>query len=194
MPIDSVAHIENKLAAKRDKVLAANTLSGDSKSFALLMSFHKRRIESLGMSFFKNTADTEDFVQDVFLRAYTKLDSFHGDSLFSTWLTRIGYNIAINAVNRRKEYLPIADEEMIEYPEFSPEEKQIRMATIEAVRIAIKELPDRFAVCLDMYFFYDIPYQEISEITGFPVNTIKSHIFRAKQILRDKLTELHFND
>lgn len=190
MPIDSAARIENKLALKRDKALIKGTLKGDSKSFATLMSLYKRRIEILGMSFFKNTTDTEDFVQDVFLRAYTKLSSFHGESLFSTWITRIAYNIAINAVNRRKEYLPIANEELIADKDFSPEENQIRKATIEAVHKAIQELPERFAVCLDMYFFYEISYQEISEITKFPVNTIKSHIFRAKQILRDLLLNI----
>ncbi|QTQ12323.1 sigma-70 family RNA polymerase sigma factor [Treponema parvum] len=193
MPIDSAARIKNKLAIKRDYALAKAALKGDTKSFAVLMKLYKRRIEILGISFFKNTADTEDFVQEVFLRAYTKLSSFQGKSLFSTWLTRIAYNMAVNAVNRRKEYMPIADEDSLVAPDLSPEERQIRKTSLEAVRLAINELPERFAVCLDMYFFYDIPYAEISEITGFPVNTIKSHIFRAKQILRDKLEEAHFD-
>lgn len=193
MLTNSAERIEHKLIIKRDSALVKATLKGDTKSFATLMSLHKHRIEMLGMSFFKNKTDTEDFVQDVFLKAYTKLSLFRGDSLFSTWLTRIGYNLAINSVNRRKEYYPITDENTLVDPEYSPEEKQMRQVTLEAVRSAIKELPERFSVCLDMYFFYDISYQEISEITDFPVNTIKSHIFRAKQILREKLEELHYN-
>jgi len=174
-------------AEKRDSILIKSALKGETAAFAQLMSLYKRRIQALGMSFFKNTADTEDFVQEVFIRIYTKLSTFKGNSLFSTWITRIAYNMAVNSVNRRKEYLPIADETILPDPGFSPEEKEIRRITVEAVRTAVKELPKHYAICLDMYFFYDMSYQEISDTTGFPVNTIKSHIFRAKKILRDKL-------
>lgn len=187
------ARIEDKQILKRDTSLIKAALKGDSKAFATLMTLYKRRIERLGMSFFKNADDAEDFVQDVFLRAYTKLNTFKGDSQFSTWITRIAYNIAINAVNRRKEYLPIADEDLFTDPGFTPEERHIRAATMQAIRTAIRELPERFAICLDLYFFYGIPYQEISEITDFPVNTIKSHIFRAKRIIKEKLVRMEFN-
>ena len=76
---------------------------------------------------------------------------------------------------------------MIPDRNLSPEENQIRSVTAAAIREAIKKLPQKYAVCVEMYFSYDIPYQQISDITGFPVNTIKSHIFRAKKILKDKL-------
>ena len=127
------------------------------------------------------------------MRAYTKLSTYKGNSLFSTWITRVAYNIAINAVNRRKEYVALTEENSPPSNDLTPEERQIQKATFEAIRAAIKELPERFAICLDMYFFYDISYQDISEITEIPVNTIKSHIFRAKQLLRDKLTKMHFD-
>ena len=73
---------EREAAYKRDSKLVREVLSGDSSAFAELMSLYKKRVESLGMSFFKNAADAEDFAQDVFLKAYTKLDSFRGESLF----------------------------------------------------------------------------------------------------------------
>lgn len=189
---DQKSDIEHVAAYKRDSELVKTTLSGDGKSFARLMTLYKKRIVALGMSFFKNEADTEDFVQEVFIMAFTKLDTFRGESMFSTWLTRIAYNLAINSIKRRSEYLPIADETILEDPTDTPEELQIRKITCEAIREAVKELPEQYAVCLDMFFFYDEPYAEISSITGLPVNTIKSHIFRAKKILRDKLVERGF--
>ena len=172
---------------KRDETLIKATLQGDMKSFATLMGLYKQRIASLGMSFFKNTTDTEDFVQEVFIRVYTHLSSFQGNASFSTWITRIAYNMAISAVNRRKEYLPIADENALIDPGFTPEEKELRRITMQAVREAVKELPERYAVCLDMYFFYDMSYQDISDPIDLPINTVKSHIFRAKKILKDTL-------
>lgn len=179
----------NHFAFERDRDLVTKTLAGQKEAFAELIALHKNRVTALGMSFFKNETDTEDFVQDVFIKAFTKLSLFRGDSLFSTWLTRIAYNTAINSVNRRKEYVSLSDENLL--PDFSltPEENQLKELTREAVRLAVKELPENYAVCLDMYFFYDMPYTEISSITGFPVNTIKSNVFRAKKILKDKILE-----
>lgn len=184
--------IEHVTISIRDSELVKSTLDGDQKSFARLMTLYKKRIVAIGMGFFKNAADTEDFVQEVFLKAYTKLDTFRGDSLFSTWLTRIAYNTAVNSVNRRDEYVQLSDESILQDPSDTPEEVQIRKVTGQAIREAIKELPEQYAICLDMYFFYDVPYAEISSITGLPVNTIKSHIFRAKKILKEKLEERGF--
>ncbi|MBP5753253.1 MAG: RNA polymerase subunit sigma-24, partial [Treponema sp.] len=76
----------------------------------------------------------------------------------------------------------------------TPEEEQIFNLTKEAVREAIQELPLNYAICLDFYFFYDFSYEEIAIITGFPVNTIKSHIFRAKKLLRQKLLEYSYKN
>ena len=184
--------IEHVTISIRDSELVKSTLDGDQKSFARLMTLYKKRIVAIGMGFFKNAADTEDFVQEVFLKAYTKLDTFRGDSLFSTWLTRIAYNTAVNSVNRRDEYVQLSDESILQDPSDTPEEVQIRKVTGQAIREAIKELPEQYAICLDMYFFYDVPHAEISNITGLPVNTIKSHIFRAKKILKEKLEERGF--
>ncbi len=183
---------EHIVAYKRDSELVKSTLDGDNKAFARLMSLYKNRVVALGMSFFKNESDTEDFVQEVFLKAYTKLDTFRGESMFSTWLTRIAYNTAINSLNRRDEYVPISDESILRDSSDTPEEAQIRRITSQAIREAITELPQEYGICLDLYFFYDFSHLEISRITGFPVGTIKSYVFRAKKILKDKLVERGF--
>ncbi len=180
---------EREAAYKRDSKLVREVLSGNTSAFAELMSLYKKRVESLGMSFFKNYADTEDFAQDVFFKAYTKLGTFRGESLFSTWLTRMAYNTAVNAVNRRPEYISIADESLLPDNALTPEEKELRSLTMETVRESLKELPDKYKIVLDLYFFYDNSYSEISDITGIAENTVKSHIFRAKKLLRKKILE-----
>ncbi len=178
---------EREAAYKRDSKLVREVLSGNTSAFAELMSLYKKRVEALGLSFFKNPADTEDFAQDVFLKAFTKLDTFRGESLFSTWLTRMAYNTAINAVNRRAQFLSIADENLLPDNGLTPEEKELRLLTMETVRESLKELPEKYKIVLDLYFFYDNSYSEISEITGLAENTVKSHIFRAKKLLREKI-------
>lgn len=180
--------LERERIKKRDFHLVKSVLAGNKDAFAKLMTLYKARIFNFGKSFFHNETDSEDFVQDVFIKVFTHLDSFKGNSMFSTWLMKIAYTTAINSVKRAKKSLSIEDETTL--PDFSsksPEEIQIRKITMQAIREAVKELPEKYEICIEMYFCYDIPYQEISEITDFPVNTIKSHIFRAKKILKTKL-------
>jgi RNA polymerase sigma-70 factor (ECF subfamily) len=64
-----------------------------------------------------------------------------------------------------------------------------REAIRVAVRTAVAGLPERYRACVDLFFFYERSYQEIEAITGYPVNTIKSHVFRAKKLLREQLAE-----
>jgi RNA polymerase sigma-70 factor (ECF subfamily) len=125
----------------------------------------------------------------VFLKVYRGLSRFEGRSRFSTWLYKIAYNTAVNGVTRRKEYRSLAEEEGTR-DEDTPERKLVREASREAVLVAVGELPERYRVCVDLFFFYDRTYQEIEVITGFPVNTVKSHVFRAKKLLREKLGEI----
>jgi len=138
------------------------------------------------MSFFHDEEEAADFAQDVFIKAYTALGSFQGKSQFSTWLLRIAYNAAINSKKRRRAEVRLDPEaEIAGSP--GTDESQQREEAAAAVREAVAELPPRQALCVELCFYYDLKYSEISEITGFPVNTIKSHVFRAKRLLRERL-------
>jgi RNA polymerase sigma-70 factor (ECF subfamily) len=85
-----------------------------------------------------------------------------------------------------KEYKSLSEDE-IESDNDTPEREFFRNLARDAVLGAVTELPERFRMCIDLFFFYDQSYEEIEVITGYPVNTIKSHVFRAKKILREKL-------
>jgi len=175
-----------------DQLIVSQIVTGQKDLFRLLVRRHEKAVYGMGLSFFRNPEDASDFTQEVFLKAYRSLSGFEGRSRFSTWLYRIAYNTAINEVNRRKEYYSLAEEDMNRQVNINdtPERIVLRSAAREAVRAAIKELPQRFGVCIDLFFFYDRSYQEIETITGIPVNTIKSHVFRAKILLREKLMVL----
>lgn len=169
-----------------DAALVARAARGDGLAFSFLVKRHQGAVYALGIGFFKNAEDAADFAQDVFVKAFRSLASFQGRSKFSTWLYRIAYNTAINGVKRRREYASLAED--AEIPDFDdPERQALREATRGAVAAAVAALPERYRVCVDLFFFFDRSYQEIESITGFPVNTIKSHVFRAKAILRERL-------
>jgi RNA polymerase sigma-70 factor, ECF subfamily len=171
-----------------DEVLVAQVLDGEIDAFAELVRRHQKRILRIGIGFFKNEEDAADFTQDVMLKAYTALGTFRGASKFSTWLTRIAYNAAINGTKRKPKYDPL-ESDPVDAKELAPEDRQIQEEAIAALRKAMDELPPKYAVCLDLYFYMGMKYGEISEVTGFPVNTIKSHVFRAKRELRKALDD-----
>ena len=178
-----------------DQLIVSQVVSGQKDLFRLLVRQHEKAVNGMGLSFFRNQEDASDFTQEVFLKAYRNLSNFEGRSRFSTWLYKIAYNTALNEVNRRKEYHSLAEEDADKLinSKDTPERLALRSAAREAVCQAIKELPERFRICVDLFFFYDRSYQEIEAITGIPVNTIKSHVFRAKIILREKLEGLAEN-
>jgi len=177
---------EGEAREPSDEEAIGRVLDGDTEAFAILVRRHQPRVLRLGMSFFRDGEDAADYAQDVFVKAYTALASFKGRSLFSTWLLRIAYNTAINAKKRRKEQVSLDPEDL---PAGTPGtlEAHLREETARTVREAMSGLQPRQALCIELYFYYDLKYSEISEITGYPVNTIKSHVFRAKRILRERL-------
>jgi len=173
-----------------DELIVGQITAGQADLFRLLVGRYQRPVYGMGLSFFRNAEDASDFSQEVFLKVYRNLSRFEGRSRFSTWLYKIAYNTAINGVNRQKEYRSLAEAEVEPIDGDTPERLMIHQAAREAVLASLRELPERYRVCIDMFFFYDCSYREIEDITGFPVNTVKSHVFRAKKLLREKLKEI----
>ena len=185
-PLDEGSQREGDV---NDLLIVSQVAAGQKEMFRLLVRRHERAVYGMGISFFRNAEDASDFTQEVFLKVYRSLSRFEGRSRFSTWLYKIAYNTAVNGITRKREYRSLAEEEQA-VPVIdgeTPERILLRKAAREAVLEAMNELPERYRVCVDMFFFYDCSYQEIEAITGFPVNTIKSHVFRAKKLLREKL-------
>ncbi len=178
-----------KKPAIPDTELCKATLEGHTEAFTLLAARYQKRIYTLGSSFFNTIEDCEDFVQDVMLKAYKGLASFRAEASFAAWLMRIAYNTAVNSAKKEARYTSFAEEPEIEYNGDSPEEKHLNNCIMLSVRDAINTLPDRYRICIDLYFFYDLTYTEIATITDEPLNTVKSHIFRAKKILKTYLSD-----
>ena len=175
--------------AQQDYELCKAVIAGNTQAFALLVSRYQKRIYTLGLSFFNNTEDCEDFTQDVMLKAYTGLSTFRSEGSFSAWLMRIAYNTAVNSAAKKEHYTSLAEGQDIAYPGETPEEKHLRNCIILSIREAIDNLPDHYRLCIDLYFFYDMSYADIASITSLPLNTIKSHIFRAKKLLKAYLSD-----
>lgn len=177
-----------------DITLVEHALQGSLGSYETLIRRHERRIFYLGLKFHRNYEDAEDFTQEVFLKAYEKLGTFSRKVPFSAWLYRIGYNHGINRISK-KQTVELPDETADLIPDLgavTPETELEREEEKGAVRRILNRLPEMYNVVIKMRFFDGLSYAEIAEIIGKPVNTIKSHIFRAKEMVKQAF-EKHFS-
>ncbi len=170
-----------------DEYIVRQVQKGDFEFYSLIVERYQDRIFSIGMRFFYDRDDSADFTQEVFLKAFKKIDSFREIALFKYWLIKLAYNHGINIKksSRDKNIDFNCDEIQSGY---EPPEKNHIYSEIKQILVdEINMLPERYRICIDFYFFMGLKYNEISEITGYPVNTIKSDVLRAKNILRQKL-------
>ena len=171
-----------------DAVAAERVMSGDVEAFAGIVRRNQHRLVAFGRRFFRNLADIEDFVQEVFLQAFRRLDTYRGESRFSSWLLSIAYHLAIRQMHRAPDYSSLEVDDITD-SRHNPEQITLRRESGRIIVEAMRSLPDKFATCLDLFFFFGQTYAEISDTTGHPVNTVRSHIRRAKEMLRLSLTD-----
>ena len=170
-----------------DEKLVRSVLNGDSDSFRILIERYQDKVYSTGMRFFRNSDDARDYTQEVFIRVYSRLESFRGSAPFRYWLMKVSYNHGINMLKKvrdSEEYLETGSDSMEPGPDSIVEKR----AVSSALREAVDSLPEKYRICVDLYFYMGFSYRQINEITDFPENTIKSHVYRAKKILRYRLS------
>lgn len=175
-----------------DNVLVLRVKEGDVESFRQLVERHQDRIYYLGIKFLRNREEAQDFAQEVFLKAFSKLSTFRGEVPFFAWLYRIAFNLAVNVFHvRRREWERTEPGAMDDGDNMGPARENtevdfMREETRRMVNEIVGELPPVYGVVIKLHYYDGLKYEEISEMMKIPVSTIKSHIFRAKKIIRKK--------
>ncbi len=169
-----------------DEQIVSKILSGDIECYRVLVEKYENKIYSVGYRFFKNNCDASDFVQEVFIKAYQCMPSYSGTSPFKNWLLKIAYNYGIDQISKIKATTTY-DGDYMESDDDHPEDHYVKNEIIDVIHKAVQDLPENYQICVDLYFFWGMKHKEISDITGIPVNTIKSNVLRAKQLLKENL-------
>lgn len=178
---------------KTDREIIARVLAGEPKAFAELVNRHKDRAMTLAMRMLRNREEAEEAVQDAFVRAFRALSGFESRSSFSTWFYRIVYNVCSTALERRDGGHRISiDEESDasrEVPALDPA-PDTAFESLEfekGVHEAIAALPPAYGGVLTLFVLQEMSYDEIVEVTGLPIGTVKAKLFRARALLRQAL-------
>ncbi len=173
-----------------DKTLISRIIDGDMEAFRHLIRQHEKLVIHMIGRVVKKPEDIEELCQDVFLKVYEKINVFNHQSKLSTWIATIAYRQAINHL--RKKRIPISEVKDDDFREqFIAEDnpsEQLEESDIEQKIVAyIDELPLHYRTVITLYHLEGMNYTEIGKVTGMPEGTVKNYLFRARNLLKDKI-------
>jgi RNA polymerase sigma-70 factor (ECF subfamily) len=184
-----------------DQELVERVQHGDKHAFELLVEKYQRKLGRLLSRFIRDPAEVEDVTQETFIKAYKALPSFRSDSAFYTWLYRIGINTAKNylvAKSRRAPTTTEFDSEEAENFDIgdqlrdlnTPENELISKEIAATVNDAMANLPEELKTAITLREIEGLSYEDIATMMNCPIGTVRSRIFRAREVIAQQLRPL----
>lgn len=184
-----------------DQLLVERVQRGDKEAFGLLVTKYQRKLHRLLSRLIRDPAEVEDVAQEAFIKAYRALGSFRGESAFYTWLYRIGINTAKNYLVSQGRRAPTstgfdaAEAETFEEGDQlrdinTPERLMMTRQIGETVDEAMAALPEELRTAIMLRELEGLSYEEIANIMGCPIGTVRSRIFRAREAISERLRPL----
>jgi RNA polymerase sigma-70 factor (ECF subfamily) len=178
--------------ATDDQALVALVLEGDQQAFTDLVEAYQRPVYNLTYRMLGEAREAEDAAQEAFLRAYQHLDRYDPKRSFKTWLLSIASNYCIDRLRKRRLTWLSIDEPLPPHPALtsdtpSPETAALSGERSEAVQELLSDLAPDYRAAVVLRYWYDMPYAEIAETLDTTESAIKSRLFRARQMLAQKV-------
>jgi RNA polymerase sigma-70 factor (ECF subfamily) len=172
-----------------DEQIAELVQNGDVQSFGALVGRFEQKLLRYARRFLFDRADSQDLVQEVFLKAYINIQSFDKDRSFNAWIYRIAHNLFINEIKKKgKEPLPFFDPDTLFPHPVEPKKADDDLKEQELKIMmdkCLEKLTPKYREALILYYYEDMDYQKISDILQIPVSTVGVRLSRAKVSLRD---------
>jgi len=180
-----------------DRTIIEKVVNGDNNAFETFVKRYQKLVGHIVFRLISGTGDREDICQDIFIKIYRGLDGFQHESKLSTWIGKVAYNACLNFLARKKETVfsdfeknyedgnkNIESMAAVEKPVDEVEKREL----FSLLQKEISGLPLPYRTVVTLYHLEEMTYKEIAEIMDLPINTVKSHLFRARKKLRDGLT------
>jgi RNA polymerase sigma-70 factor, ECF subfamily len=178
--------VTGQVTVDQDSILVERFLAGDTTALDELFAVHREKVYAIAMGVLGNTEDALDAVQDTFTLVHRNLGKFHGRSRFSTWLYRVATNSAIQMTRRRKAR-----------PQTVPLSEAAGAYTSNGAKIhdpvvhqALAKLEPRDRAMLALFYWEELPLEEIAAIDGCSANAAKTRLFRARQRFKESYLAL----
>lgn len=175
-----------------DHELVKKVQAGNKKAFDILVIKYQQRILSVVNGFVHDPIEAQDVMQEAFIKAYRAIKNFRGESAFYTWLYRIAINTAKNHLTAKSRRPPasditIDDAQTIDVSELkeieTPENRLISDELAKVIARTISTLPNETAVAIKLREFEGMSYEEIAQVMSCPIGTVRSRIFRAREMI-----------
>jgi RNA polymerase sigma-70 factor, ECF subfamily len=187
------------IVISRDNELVQRVLARDDHAFRTIMQKYNRRIYRIARGILGNDSEAEDVVQETYIRAFTHLDSFRGDSRLSTWLARIAINEALGRLRARRRTVDIVafeanqtGAEIIQVPlaptSDDPEKAMAQRQILQLVEKATDSLPEVYRIVFITRVIDGMSVEDTAEIIGIRAETVKTRLHRARGLLRERLS------
>lgn len=183
-----------------DAELVERVQAGDTRAFDLLVQKYQHKVINLVGRFVSDPAECQDIAQDAFIKAYRAIDKFRGDSQFYTWLYRITANTAKNYLAARARKAPSYAVDVDDAEHFegesrlkvfdNPENLLLTDEIRKTVFDAIDRLPEDLKTAITLREFDNLSYEDIAEVMNCPIGTVRSRIFRAREVIDKELRPL----
>ena len=178
-----------------DEELVARAISGDADSFNELVHRWERPIYALAYRQIGREEDARDVCQETFLRAYRALGGFRGQAKFSSWLYRIALNLCRDWVRRERrtpvvqppEDVDLSDLAAARGPSETIEDLVARKDLAKTVERAMARLPEEQRTAIVLKEYHGLTFQEIADIVGCPLSTVKTRLYQGLTVLRREL-------
>jgi RNA polymerase sigma-70 factor, ECF subfamily len=172
---------------KPDEYYIKRTLKGNVKEYAFLVEKYKHMVYTLTIRIVKNREEAEEISQDVFVKAFEKLESFKGESKFSTWIYKIAYYASLDVIKRNKR--TVNSESIENVRDVDIENVQDALEYLhekerkKVINEALLKLNEDERTILTLYYFEEYPVKEISKVVNLSVDNIKTKLFRSRKKL-----------
>lgn len=170
----------------------------DTKAFEILVKQYEKLVFHVVTRLVGDEQDKEDICQEVFIKVHKNLGKFKFQSRLSTWIATIAYHTAINYLKRHRKHdsHPCTGTDLDNYYFTNDDPQQIlsKKDVNKYVNDLIEKMPEQYRILLTLYHLNEFSYQEIENITGMPVGTVKNYLFRARKLLKEKLQDYLQND
>jgi RNA polymerase sigma-70 factor (ECF subfamily) len=170
-----------------DQALITATLAGHPEAFGELVGRYERAVYNLAVRTLHDRTEAEDAAQEAFFKAYRALHTFRPGAKFSTWIFTICYRGCCDRLAKRKR---LSGDELPDRadPSAGPAILAERNDEARRLRRAIDQLPDKYRDVIVLYHLQGKQYEEIATVLNLPLGTVKTHLFRAKELLRKALS------
>jgi RNA polymerase sigma-70 factor (ECF subfamily) len=180
---------------QEEAALIARAREGDQEAFGALVRRHQRQVYLLALRMLRDSEEAIEATQEVFLAAWQGLRGFRGDARFATWMYRIAYNhclkvtqshrrdSAVRAALREESSRAQSPTSIVSAQHAQAAEQEMR----ETVRAEIANLPPKYRAVLILRHLQDLSYEEMAEVMRMPIGTVKTQLFRARALLKERL-------